>query len=126
MQVHVHPEKCTYAIIDPLHGDAKLCETIRRHLNDTSSFIVDEKLDGVPPQGGTLDDHGMKTLCRELLRFIDLGYAKMCKGPTPSMEDVDELPGNYLMNPGARVHNMQPRYEKDWKGWVDRLTRTGG
>lgn len=126
MQVHVNPEKLEYVILDPLHGDEKLCETIRKRLNESSVYRVTDKLGGVPPQKGELDKHRMKTLCRELLRLRDLGWANVVKGPTPSLEDVNDLPGNYLLNPGARMQNMQPPYECDWENWVAQLARTGG
>lgn len=126
MQVHVNPGELTYAIIDPMHGDEKLCDRVRKFLKDARGYSVSERFDGVPPQNGKLDVHQMKSLCRELLWLVQSGEAKKAKGSIPDLEDINELPGHFLLNPGSRVGNTQPRYEKDWDEWVDRLSRSGG
>jgi len=125
MQIHVNPAKLTYTIVDPLRGDEDLCGRIRKYLNANSAFHVDTKIDGVPPHKGEVDQHRMKTLCRELLRLLDSGVAKVVKGPRPSMEDVDSLPGKYLLNPGARIRNSQPTFEEDWDDWYTNMTTVG-
>ena len=126
MQLHVNPEKLTYRIVDPLHDDEETCERIRRHMNKRGAIRVDNKLNGVPPHGGELDKHRMKSLCREMVQLLDAGHAKIAKGMKPSTEEVDGLPGRYLLNPGSRVPHTQPVYEDQYESWVDRLDRSGG
>jgi len=125
-QIHVNPDKLIYTIIDPLCDDENLCEQIRKGLENLGTLDFGSKLQGVPSVSGELDVHRMKTLCRELLWMLDTNYAKMVKGPKPDMEDIEELPGNFLLNPGSRIHNGQPQYEKDFPNWLDRLSRSGG
>lgn len=120
MELHVSPTKRTYRVIDPLHDDEALCERICKAVNEGKPIRADRKLEGVKPHGGTLDVHRIKTLCRELLWLLDAGEARMVKGVRPSMEDVDGLPGRYLLNPGSRVRTSQPRYEDQFEDWVDR------
>ena len=126
MQLHVNPAELTYAIMDPLHGDAEMCERIRKWMNEMSPMRTGQTVKGVPTLTGQLDVHRMKTLCRELVQTMASGEMKHCKGPKPSMDDIDELPGNYLLNPGSRVNTTQPTFEKDWDSWVEQLTRSGG
>lgn len=126
MQLHVNPSALTYQILDPLCENEALCERIRRALSDTRPMRSNSKLQGVPPQKGKLDSHRMKTLCRELLRIVEAREAKLIKGVMPTLDDIDDLEGYYLLNPGAIIQNLQPRYEKDFPAWVDNLGRTGG
>jgi hypothetical protein len=126
MQIHVNPQTCTYKVVDPLRGNEALCERIRRFLDQHSPMAADRKVDGVPTQEGKLDKHRMKTLCREMLWLLESGDAKVCMGAKPGMMDVNDLPGHYLLNPGSRVQNTQPMFEKDWDEWVDRLSMSGG
>ncbi len=131
MQIHVNPAKSTYTIIDPLHDDEELCRKITRAMReDGRPMAVDEKsgigVKGVPPQNGKLDPHRMKSLCREILWLLESEHAKMIKGPDPTLENIDALPGHYLTNPGSRVQNTQPRFEKDWSKWYEQLVMSGG
>lgn len=113
MELHVNPEKCTYKIVDPLHGDKKLLRRIQRGLEQDERQFRGTKFDGVPPQEGKLDKHRMKTLCRELLDLLDEKHVVMAKGPKPGLQEIDELDGNYLLNPGSKIPNSQPMFEKD-------------
>lgn len=113
MQLFVDPAKGTYKIVDPLHGDEELCERLTRRIKSAQLLRTKEKLAGVPPQEGKLDKDRMKSLCREMLNIVDAGEAQVVAGPKPDREDVDELPGEYLLNPGSRVESGQPLYEKD-------------
>lgn len=126
MQIHVNPTKLTCVITDPLHGDKELCKKIWKFMKEKSLVISDSEIDGVPPRDETLDQNQMKTLCRELVNLVDAGEAKRCKGLMPKMQDVEEMPGEFLLNPGSRVPNSQPMYEKDLNAWVDKLNSTGG
>jgi len=126
MQLHVNPAKCTYQIIDPLFDDDDLCERIRKGMEDDSPFRTESRLRGVPPQKGTLDIHRMKTLVREMLWLISSNDAKVVKGSEPELEDINQMAGKYLNNPGSRVRNSQPRYEEDMEAWVNNLNAHGG
>jgi hypothetical protein len=126
MQIHVNPAKREYTIVDPMYDDDELCERVRRHLREKTSFNMADRLRGEEPKKGELDADRMKCLCRELLWLLDEGDARMVKGVKPDIEDINELPGDYLLNPGSIVPNMQPRYEKDFEEWVQGLARTGG
>lgn len=127
MQLHVDPARLTYMIIDPLHDDKDMCERIGRWLkNNSPVYSPDMEIKGVERQEGTLDKHRMKSLVREMLWLIESEDAKLAKGPLPTMEEVETLPGRFLLNPGSRVQNTQPMYEDDWDKWVDQLTRSGG
>ena len=127
MQIHVNPAACTYKVIDPLHDDEDLCDRIQKGLERSGrSFAAGSKLRGVPPKKGTVDRHRMKTLCRELRQLLDEGHVKMAKGVEPSMGDIERLPGDFLLNPGAVVRNTQPTFEKDFEEWIDRHNRAGG
>ncbi len=127
MRLHVNPAKLTYTITDPLHDDEGMCEAIRLALNADERPVRSQKITGVPPQDGTLDEHRMKTLCRELIWLLDSNHAKIVGGGSqPRKADVDRLPGHYLLNPGSLVHNLQPRFEKDWPAYIERLSVSGG
>lgn len=126
MQIHVNPDDGSYAIIDPLFDDASLCERVTRYLNQKTGFRISGTIKGVPPQNGKLDVHRMKTLCRELVNIVNSGEGKIVKGALPDADDIEDLAGDFLLNPGSRVTNTQPTFEKDWDEWVAGLSRSGG
>jgi len=128
MQLHVNPAKCAYTIIDPLHGNTALCEEIHKVLSqsDIIASWPGKSLNGVPLKSGELDVDRMKTLCREMLQILDSDHAVMVEGPKPDMEDIDDLPGDFLLNPGSVTRNAQPRYEKDLPAYEQRLGMAGG
>lgn len=125
MQVHVNPAELTYEITDPLHGNEELCERLRLWLVANSPYDVGKKVDGVPPKEGKLDKHRMKSLCRELIWLVNSKEAKRCNGTIPSMEDIEELPGDFLRDPGSRVPTHQPKFEKDYDKWAENVSRSG-
>ena len=118
MQLHVNPAECSYVILDPLHGDERMCEKLQSWMVRNLQVQRGVKVRGHEPQQGTLDVHRMKTLCREMFNVLEAGEARMAKGPKPDMADIDELPGYYMLNPGSRIPNTQPIYEKDMAGWI--------
>lgn len=126
MQLHINPAKLSYVVIDPLDEDEDLCARIKKAMDRTSPFRTEAKLKGVPPLKGTLDVHRMKTLVREMLWMLDSGMVKIIKGVRPNEEDVDKLPGKYLLNPGSRIPNYQPTFSEDLEEWTNQLTRSGG
>ncbi len=125
MQIHINPVKLTYAIIDPLRDNTEMLHRIERHLQQFNGQRPTGRLNGMPPREGKLDPHQMKTLCREMLNLVEAGEAKVCRGDKPDLDDVERMPGYFLLNPGSQVHNGQPRYEKDFQGWVDNLSHSG-
>jgi len=124
MQLHVNPAKCKYTIIDPLYKNEALCEQIRLVMEHSDLLMKPGKvLSGVPPQEGTLSVDHMKTLCREILYILGSDHAIMVEGPKPDMEDVEELPGDFLLNPGGGIGSGQPRYEKDLPAYERQMGR---
>lgn len=126
MQLIIKPGLCRVKITDPLHGDEETCALIKSLKDYATGNKKDGKLDGVPPREEKLDPSRMKTLVREVLYMIENGTVKMVGGSIPEMEDIEKLPGNFLLNPGSRIQNLQPRFEKDFEGWVENLDRVGG
>jgi len=124
MQIHVNPAQGKVKIVDPLHGDDAFCKRLEKSLAAAGTVI--KELSGVPPREDTLDEHRMKTLCRELLAMMDAGEAKLIKGPKPDIEDIDEMPGRYLLNPGSQVPTGQPRFEDQLEEYVENLRKVGG
>ncbi len=126
MQIHVNPATLAYRVIDPLHDDEDLCERIERGLKETERSVPGGKIRGCPPTKGKTSVHRMKTLCRELLHLLDIGHAKLVKGPRPTPEDVERLPGRFLLNPGATDKTTQPYFEDEFEEWEAKLSRLGG
>lgn len=125
MQLHINPTKCTYKIVDPLYGDEALCERIGKRIQASSLVRGNIKLAGIAPQDGKLDVHRMKTLCREMLNIVDAGEATIVSGPKPSRDDVDNLPGRYLLNPGSRVESGQPLFEDELEAYRQKVNQRG-
>lgn len=126
MVITVDPSDCTYTITDPLNNDKETLRAIRDYAIEKglgSSTL--ESIRGVDTQRGQLDPDRFKNLVRECLWLVESNEAKHVKGSLPTMEEVNGLPGNYLLNPGSRVTNTQPVFEKDWNDWLSRLTRSG-
>lgn len=126
MQLHINPADLSYVITDPLNDDPDAMRRLSQFLQATTGTRADQNLRGVPTKKGKLDVHRMKSLCREVCDLLDEGHFKMVKGAQPKRDDVEDLPGHFLLNPGARTQNQQPVFEKDYEEWVDRLTRSGG
>jgi hypothetical protein len=126
MQIHVNPATLTVMIIDPLHDDKDLCKQIKSAFDHANECRSKEEWEGVPTRKEVLNAHRMKTLCREMLWLVQAGEAKVVKGIQPSMQEVAEMPGNFLLNPGSTVPNGQPQFEKDLDAYVVQLQSVGG
>lgn len=135
-QLRVDPESCTVEIYDPLTEDPDKCMRIERRLKDQRGMDDKSKLQGIPTREEHLTTHQMKTLCRELYWFVkdkdgrilqgdDITEGRETRGVTgsPSTKAIDNLPGNYLLNPGSTIPNGQPQFEKDFPEYQDRLNR---
>ena len=125
-QIKVMPEKRAYTILDPMHGDEELCVRVKRFLEKKRGMSTGDKLDGLPPQHGKLDEHRMKTLCRELLQIVEAGEGKFVDGPEPKLETIEAMPGSFLLQPGLVTPMNMPRYEGECDDYVANLRRTGG
>lgn len=126
MQLHINPAELTYAIVDPLNEDEDAKARIKRYLHLTTGARQDANLKGAPTVKGKLDKNQMKTLCREIVWLIEAKDVRVVKGAPPEMEDVDEMPGKYLLNPGLRTKTSQPQFEEDLEEWESQLNRSGG
>ena len=141
MQLHVNPAKLLYKIIDPLREDKTKCEEILQFMKAHAGYRKTKSVVGVPDQSGTLDVDEMKSLCREMVQLLEgetavdiktgkernMPHAKIVDGPRPDMDDVDELPGDYLLNASTSDFSQtQPRYEKDVSEWKRRLNSLNG
>lgn len=126
MQLHVDPASLTYVVHDPLNDDENAKARIKRFLQLTTGARQDAQIRGAETVKGKLDKHRMKTLCREIIWLLKSGDVRVVKGAAPEQDDVDELPGDYLLNPGLQTQTTQPMFEKDFPEWLDRLTRSGG
>lgn len=129
MQLHVNPEKCTWVVIDPLEGDERTLEKIKKAVERATGYRVSDKLRAAPRKEGKLNKDQMKTLTREMVGIVKAKEAKIVKGILPDMEEVDELPGKYLLNSSNRNNWHQPKYEEDLPDFENRLhsmTQSGG
>jgi len=128
--LYVDPAELTWKIRDPLWGEDSKLERIRKAMRRALGLaVIDQKLQGMKPEDGTLDVDTMKTLCLELLSFIEAGEARVVKGIKPSKEDIDELPGRYLLNWSNRNKWRQPKYADQYDEWerdMNKLSRSDG
>ena len=126
MQLQVDPAGCRWKAVDPLYKDEKRLTRIKKAMKRAVGISVSDNLGGVPPKEGRVDVHTMKTLCRELLCFLESGEIRMVKGTAPTLENIDELPGRYLLNASNMMNWHQPRFEKDYEPWVDKMSQISG
>ena len=124
MHITIDPRRSTYRISDPLFKNEALLNRIHQHFKEAGRGAVQVR--GVAPTEGVLDRDRMKTLCREVSTLIKLGHMKVVSGSAPNEDDIEDLPGQFLLNPGSRVQNTQPRYEQDYEDWVSKLSHGGG
>ncbi len=128
MQIFVDPANLTYKVVDgmtPEQGE-ELARAMRRGDN-AMQLIAPDKFVPVSAVEGKIDVHEMKTLVRELVRLARLDFVRVVKGVLPDMDDVDNLPGRYLYDPGARHMGFTlPRFEDEYADWVNRLTFKAG
>lgn len=126
--LHVNPEKLTYKITDPLADKDSTLASLKQWYNENTPFRIPAgvSMEAAPEQQGELNVHEMKSLCREIIHMMNADLVRVVQGPKPDMEDVQELPGKFLLNPGLQSHTTQPQFEEDWDAWVDNLNRGGG
>lgn len=125
MILHVHPAKGEIVVEDPLRDNEKLRAELADYFRQTLGTRQTNPPNGCEERRGQLDRDRMKTLCREILGMVEAGEMEWKKGPRFDQSDVDELPGEYLTNPGSIIKNNQPRYEKNLPAYEQRLNRLG-
>ena len=123
-QLYVNPATGEWKTFDPLFRKENVLERIRKAMRRQSGMSnVGERLQGIKPRSGKVDRDRMKTLCRELLCLVESKEARVVKGIAPTAEDVDELPGRYLLNWSNRSKWHQPKYEDQLDGWTDKVNQ---
>jgi len=125
--LRVDPAKLEWEVTDSLVDDPDTCREIALAMrqDERSVYRNPVNIKGVPAKRGTLNEHQMKTLCRELFHILENGHAKVVKGIAPDIEDVNEMPGKYLTNAFSEHPIHQPQFEEDMPAWIDRLNRLG-
>lgn len=129
MRLEVNPAKLEYRITDPLRGDQKLLDQLRKRIAHSQEIPtkIAERFDGMPDVEGTLDVHRMKSLVWELWHIVNAGEAKLIRGVLPKdKNEIEKMKGKRLLNPGSRVPNTQPRYVEDYDDWIQNLSAQGG
>ena len=66
------------------------------------------------------------TTYNRLLQLVEAGNAEFIFGPKPTLEQIEGMPGSFLLQPGLRTSTLMPRYEDGWDEYVDNLRRSGG
>lgn len=120
MRIKVYPEDKKILITDPLASkkDQDTLDRLRAVLKASPLRNANE-VRGVPERTVSLDVDRLKTLCKELHQLVEIGHARIIQGPKKlEMDKIDKLPGDYLLDPGSRVDNARPRYEKDYERWL--------
>jgi len=125
MQLHINPAKRKWIVVDPLRDDERLLDRIRKAINKSAGYSVHGTLKGVESKEGQLGWDEMKSLIREVTLIVEAGEAKVIEGRKPDMDDVDELPGKYLLNQTNIGGYRQPRYEEDLEPWAEKLASLG-
>lgn len=124
MRLKINPANLSYEVVDPLEDNPELAHSIEEALKSDNRAITE--INPVPKQEGKLDVHRMKTLCREVCWLLESKHATVVHGTDPVMEDVEDLPGKFLLNPGSQVPNGQPKYEDDFDEYAGNLQSHGG
>jgi len=123
MMLKVIPSKRTVVIIDPLNENEELSKKITESLSRMERIGSRVEIRGVPNRTEVLDEDRFKTFLREVIQIVEAGFMEVVKGTLPTIEQVNNLPGDYLLNPGSRVHTTQPKYEKDLESWTRNLNK---
>ena len=128
MRLRVTPKDFEYEITDPLEGNQELLDKFVKKANEVMGVPISQKgvsYRPVPTEKGYLDPDRMKTLVREMVFMVNNDMAKLVDGVLPDAEDIEELEGDFLLNPGTQIQNNQPKYEKDLPGYRKTLSSSG-
>lgn len=127
MILYINPASREWKVVDPMYDDEKKLSRIAKAMKRALGMInVGEKLQGIAPKSGKLGPDEMKSLCKEVVCLVEASEMKVVKGIAPSMEDVDQLPGRYLLNWSNLNQWKQPRYEDEYDNWVNRMGQISG
>ena len=119
MWLSVNPATGEWRSEDPLYRQEGKLERIRLALSKAFGIkVVDQKLKGIRSRSGKVDENTMKTLCLELLGFLEADEARLVKGTRPTKEEIDELPGRYLLNWSNLNKWQQPKFADQYDHWV--------
>lgn len=122
--LQVDPQNLRYKITDPLLGDEQLLQKLKMKAAKLAFGVP--KFAGVPDAVGSLDIHWMKSLIRECRWLVDAGEAVVVKGVLPSLEEIADLEGRFITNPGSVAPNTQPYFEDEFEEWMSDMRKTRG
>lgn len=112
---------------DPLYEKKNVLDRIRMAIRRVAGFgVVGQKLHGMKPRGGKVDQDRMKSLCEELLCFVEAGEAQVVKGRVPTREEIEQMPGRPLLNWMNRQNWKQPKYRDQLDAWERRVNQLDG
>jgi hypothetical protein len=126
IQMTVLPREKKAVAHDPLADDADLLAKANGVWNDSAM--------GRSPGGGSkpwpdtefaLDDDTLKTLCIELVRKRGSGVLSVVRGALPTEQQIEDLPGGELYDPGNSNQHGHPRYAEDVPAWRQKLELAG-
>jgi hypothetical protein len=123
MRLHIYPAECKWKMVDPLRDNQEVMDKVKRAIQSRTSTRTTGTLRGVPPAEGNLGIDEMKTLLKEMLCLIENQDMRVIKGVAPTKEEVDDMPGRYLLNWSNRGQWNQPRYEDEFEDWKRLLNR---
>ncbi len=106
-------------ISDPLEHDKTLLSQLRLAMRKLRS-IREAEVTYVPSTERQLDEDALKTLLFELSAMIANKTATVIKGDFPTREQIEQLAGDELWDPGDTTGRPKPRYKKDERAWRNR------
>ena len=113
LTVNLRESKIT--ISDPLNGDKKLCQRIRAAENQATLTVSTAGRCGIDTVETVLNTDQMKTVLLELNGLVASNSATVIKGQMPEYKQIEEMPGDELLDPHGVTPGM-PMYVKDyWK-----------
>lgn len=121
--LRVFPSELRVVMEDPFFGDDVMRDALARWLRKNQGGTSTIPPSGIPPVEGRMDANRMKSLCREILHLLADKSMTQVEGPAFDLEDVDGLPGDYLLNPGSIIPTGQPALEKHWDQYVQRCNQ---
>lgn len=104
---------------DPLESDPERLAHICRVMGRARGG-VDVKYKPIPAKDHKIDEHTLKTLCRELYSMVnaDDPKARVVDGKLPSQEQIKSMPGRFLFDP-ANSDPVKFRFEDQYEKWLE-------
>ena len=126
-RLYVNPGTGEWKTQDPLYEKKTTLERVRLAMRRTLGFsVVGQKLLGMKPRSGILSPDQMKSLCMELICFVESDEAKVVRGRVPSRKEVEEMEGRLLLNWMNRQNWKQPKYCDQLEDWEHRINQLDG